>query len=435
MSVEFTITGLALSREEWDALLVKWAKGHRERLYFVPRLNDEESPAALILGEGSVRGARLIGAADGAVVQLSSMASRADWRYAFSLMAAIGDRSGAAVKDESGAALEADGLTEARADERGLATLRRNIASFREAFRAAAGEGSARLPVSLFEIPLSAADLPEGEDPSAEAMAELESSLAFRVSSYARAVRAKTFVLESGARLSSWGLEPTLVYQADYIVLREAVDPIPLSVVITALGERAEACGQELWYLPAIDPEEDAEILEAIVAGEEQVPGFEKGASSDEQEREKISAAVSEILSGSSSSLDDDDDDDDDGADDDDDGFVETEAASSVGSGGRAGILPGDATKIALDCLVSGMLSSEDPDAVAERLKTKLSIPADTMDLLVAVTAQTLRELFGVNGEPKPIEEVCDQLLADGVSEPLVKMVVSSIYKELSTAE
>jgi len=60
MAVEFKMSGCTLDCQQWNGLLAEWADAQQDDLYDTPELDTkDETPAILVWGQGSVRGAVL----------------------------------------------------------------------------------------------------------------------------------------------------------------------------------------------------------------------------------------------------------------------------------------------------------------------------------------------------------------------------------------
>lgn len=278
MSVEFSLSDNNLTLEEWNATLEGWAEELGDAIYRAPRFAaEDELPSIVVLGKGSVRGVYVKLIVGQARFVLNAMASRADWRLAFELMMLVQIRGGGTILRDDGRELPLRELTPESADEQAFADLTPSLAAFRKAFKERASTtGVAKLPVGGFRVPLRAEDIPENPEPSNDELALLEKTLSERVHRYTQAAHAKTFVLENGLRLSSWGYRPTLITQAHYLVIREADHPIPIERARAILGARVERIGPDLWYFPRLNKKDRAKLVAQLRRATVLVPGFVK---------------------------------------------------------------------------------------------------------------------------------------------------------------
>jgi hypothetical protein len=267
MSVEFTLTGCALDEAGWDALLEAWAADRA--LLTEPQLVRGH---AHLLAPGSIRGVVLARRDDGAVdVRLSALASRTDWRLAYSLVRQALARGGGTFTHEEGHTLGPDALTDAAADAGAI----RDFAFAAGAAASAGGGQEVLLPVGAFSLAVAPGELPaaltEAEVPA------VEERLAARVARYAGAFHAATLVLGvegKQVRLSTWARIPTLVAaKADLVAVQGIEDPIPREALLEVLGPRAERTGDHV-YLPGLDDAEDGELLGKLRGASVSVEAF-----------------------------------------------------------------------------------------------------------------------------------------------------------------
>ncbi len=303
MSVEFRLRGNDLEPERWESLARETAEGLEIGLYQAPRFSVGDTPAAQLLGEGSVRGVLLTLEEPGVMnLRLNILSSRADWRLAYELLSRAMKTGGGELVREDGLAMEPADLTLEAADEASDSGYRSGLAILFSMEREVA-----TLPVTpYFEIPFG----PEVVVTNAEGeldVAATQAGLAAVVERYGQAVASQTVVLKNGLRVATWSLEPTIVERVDVLLLptdaswKETLR-VPFGVVSEALGDRIVACSQETLYLPAIDPDAEPGLLDAWRAAslpEAELAGDEPPERSlDEALRLIVSFAMAQLAQG-----------------------------------------------------------------------------------------------------------------------------------------
>lgn len=263
MSAEFTIVGSQLHWADWPVAFVDAANQGGTGGYGYPEMLDGQSTLWL-LPQGGVRGVSVQQDERLFRLRVAELASRADWRLAYSLMRLALARGEGTWRRGDVALGTADLLPEV-ADAAFEQTFPQDLATFRARLREA---DRIALPISSFyELRLSPGDLPVDESP--EACAAL---LAKGVARYAEAVPAESTVLSNGYRVTNWSFVATIVREADYVALHaktpEGEDTqviVPYPTLVAALGDSSEPCGPETLYLPELDGGAAAQLLTVLL--------------------------------------------------------------------------------------------------------------------------------------------------------------------------
>jgi hypothetical protein len=264
MSVEFSLTGCKLDCAKWNELLEEWAGEQEEDLYDEPCFEEEEEvPTMLVWGDGSTRGVVLSLGEGGrdVTVRFNVLASRKDWERGFEIMKRALAQGGGSIERETGETYTAAKLTREQAHEEAITNFLFGAKSTRASLDRTEDK-RALLPFAGFALPLTPADLPAC---TRENQAAIEEALAQRLHRYGHAFRANVFETENKARVSTWGLEPTVVGEVDFVAIEwnNNFFNVPIGRLIEILGSRVEPLGGS-HYLPELDPEKDRAILDTL---------------------------------------------------------------------------------------------------------------------------------------------------------------------------
>lgn len=253
MSVVFYLRGSRFTVPQWNVLLARWVEARKIQPYDEPQFDDQGD--AHIWGPGSIRGVVLSrSSSDGNVeITLYTFASRQDWMWAFDIMRQAVKNGGGTVERGGGEAYGMDRLVPKEAESEAV----RNFICAAECRR----ESTVFLPLGFFSMPLSPKEI---AGCTLETLPKIEQALAARVQKYASAYRASIIELKDGTKLSTWALIPTVVGQVDRISIDwKGGMEIGLADLKAILVPRAEDL-KGITFLPALDPQRDAAVLQAI---------------------------------------------------------------------------------------------------------------------------------------------------------------------------
>src|ERR1700682_3510174 len=144
---------------------------------------------------------------DAPYLRLSSLASRGDWRLAFSFLRFAADRNATPE-------LTADEMSEERSQDRGAEEFRKGVRILQHMLYERGNEFMG-LPVRHFALNVDRGDLPQG-DVDFDA---LEQRLIDRAARYARARVPTVLTIDSSITAVVWSGEALLTVPADYVIL------------------------------------------------------------------------------------------------------------------------------------------------------------------------------------------------------------------------
>jgi hypothetical protein len=388
MSVEFTFAGSSLTVDDCDDVLQAWSEEREDALFGEPCFVRGQ---AQLLAPGSIRGVLLAHEDDQLQVRLSALASRADWRMAYEVMARFLAEGEGVLKREDGQVLAASDLTPERADQDAV----RDFCASARALQDHLGEdGSAELPIAAFSLVVQPGDVPICAD--AAQVEAVEAALSTRVARYAEAYPASVMVLTNDVRLTTWAKIPTLVGKAHLIAVEGLERPIPAERVRELLGPRVEEAGRDLWYLPGLDETADADLLAALRASSVDVDAFAA------QNVERIAQ----------------------------DALEANDAKDAREAAGERDLAdPFTVMRALASRLIEGMAARRSPEDVRREL-VREGVPAETVDVVLMVLGRAL-QAFSVEAPPEPTQ-VFEALVADGVPAPLAEAVLLSLLEGAS---
>ncbi len=310
MSVEFYLSGNTLSAAEWNDVFHEWHEKSDFELYdelefeqAEENKGEGEDSVAYLWGKGSVRGVILNLEENGAKLRmrLNAFASRTDWAMGYGVLRKGMEKGGGTLERERGDIYGMEKLTQGQAHEDAVAEFGAMLGMHLTLMKEK-GLDDVSLPVAFFGLRCRAEDLMPG---TPESIPEIEKQLANRVARYGEAFRGSVMTMNNGKKVATWALIPTVVGNVDFLMIDYGNILVPLERVQVLLGERVEDLGDGILYLPALDKENDLEVLEALkaeqvdqsaIGDEEGVAGVEN--SEEAGRRKMVKGSVRMILHG-----------------------------------------------------------------------------------------------------------------------------------------
>jgi hypothetical protein len=223
MSVWMTIHTPRRTIKVLEKIIHDWANSYQGQPKIRIIVSHFSSPDHYyIFGEGSIRGFSLTPSSSflkGGQIQirLSVMASLADWRYCYSLLAFLSHTPRVTIYDEESEMILASSLTDSGAAERGSKALQGDY-KFLKGLIIKNNEPNVQLPNPWFDLVVTREDLTEIST-SDDGFMLLEKKLIEMASPLGFCRHANQILMKDGATLNAIWFEPAIYQETDYAIL------------------------------------------------------------------------------------------------------------------------------------------------------------------------------------------------------------------------
>jgi hypothetical protein len=244
-------------------LLNDWqADGHHDADV---ELSADGTSATVFVPEASIRGFSIT-AEESPYVRINSMASRGDWRLAYSFLRFAADRN-------ANPELPAEELTDEAAVVRGTKELQSNIGTL-QAILYGRNTDAVALPIRHFAVDVTKADLPQG-DADLDA---LEGRLVARVARYSRARVPSVLTIDGSIDAVVWSGEALLTHEVDCVILGDHNLFVEWKTFVGAYAVERPSTQETQYYFP---PSSDTSALAALGKPLDALGSLAKGKSSE----------------------------------------------------------------------------------------------------------------------------------------------------------